>query len=164
MPIQRGPPLPPAHVHAESNSSTSIWLWWKKPDFTTVKIVNYTVRFSPWGLRNTSLVTYYTSSSGEDILIGGLKPFTKYEFAVQSHGVDMDGPFGSVVELSTLPDREWLPASGRQLIFYPTPSCPRGKKHPSEPQVWAELGQKSFWEGRNVKSHHPPHCLLEFPN
>lgn len=48
-------------------------------------------------------------SSGEDILIGGLKPFTKYEFAVQSHGVDMDGPFGSVVERSTLPDREWPP-------------------------------------------------------
>lgn len=46
-------------------------------------------------------------SSGEDILIGGLKPFTKYEFAVQSHGVDMDGPFGSVVERSTLPDREY---------------------------------------------------------
>lgn len=60
LPIQRGPPLPPAHVHAESNSSTSIWLRWKKPDFTTVKIVNYTVRFSPWGLTNASLVTYYT--------------------------------------------------------------------------------------------------------
>ena len=60
LPVQRGPPLPPAHVHAESNSSTSIWLRWKKPDFTTVKIVNYTVRFSPWGLRNASLVTYYT--------------------------------------------------------------------------------------------------------
>lgn len=50
-------------------------------------------------------------SSGEDILIGGLKPFTKYEFAVQSHGVDMDGPFGSVVERSTLPDREYPPPS-----------------------------------------------------
>lgn len=60
LPVQRGLPLPPAHVHAESNSSTSIWLRWKKPDFTTVKIVNYTVRFSPWGLRNASLVTYYT--------------------------------------------------------------------------------------------------------
>ncbi|XP_051677792.2 immunoglobulin superfamily DCC subclass member 4 [Oryctolagus cuniculus] len=114
LPIQRGPPLPPAHVHAESNSSTSIWLRWKKPDFTTVKIVNYTVRFSPWGLRNASLVTYYTSP-GEDILIGGLKPFTKYEFAVQSHGVDMDGPFGSVVERSTLPDRPSTPPSDLRL-------------------------------------------------
>ncbi|XP_012865365.1 PREDICTED: immunoglobulin superfamily DCC subclass member 4 [Dipodomys ordii] len=114
LPIPRGPPLPPAHVHAESNSSTSIWLRWKKPDFTTVKIVNYTVRFSPWGLRNASLVTYYTSA-GEDILIGGLKPFTKYEFAVQSHGVDMDGPFGSVVERSTLPDRPSTPPSDLRL-------------------------------------------------
>ncbi|XP_036073608.1 immunoglobulin superfamily DCC subclass member 4 isoform X7 [Rousettus aegyptiacus] len=114
LPIQRGPPLPPAHVHAESNSSTSIWLRWKKPDFTTVKIVNYTVRFSPWGLTNASLVTYYTSS-GEDILIGGLKPFTKYEFAVQSHGVDVDGPFGSVVERSTLPDRPSTPPSDLRL-------------------------------------------------
>lgn len=63
-------------------------------------------------------------SSGEDILIGGLKPFTKYEFAVQSHGVDMDGPFGSVVERSTLPDREWPPC--HQSIFYPTASCSDG--------------------------------------
>lgn len=86
----------------------------EKPDFTTVKIVNYTVRFSPWGLRNASLVTYYTSS-GEDILIGGLKPFTKYEFAVQSHGVDVDGPFGSVVERSTLPDRPSTPPSDLRL-------------------------------------------------
>ncbi|XP_045666681.1 immunoglobulin superfamily DCC subclass member 4 isoform X1 [Ursus americanus] len=132
LPIQRGPPLPPAHVHAESNSSTSIWLRWKKPDFTTVKIVNYTVRFSPWGLRNASLVTYYTSS-GEDILIGGLKPFTKYEFAVQSHGVDMDGPFGSVVERSTLPDRPSTPPSDLRLSPL-TPSTVRLHwRPPTEP-------------------------------
>lgn len=54
-------------------------------------------------------------SSGEDILIGGLKPFTKYEFAVQSHGVDVDGPFGSVVERSTLPDRPSTPPSDLRL-------------------------------------------------
>ncbi|XP_012862509.1 immunoglobulin superfamily DCC subclass member 4 [Echinops telfairi] len=138
LPVQKGPPLPPAHVHAESNSSTSIWLRWKKPDFTTIKIVNYTVRFSPWGLRNASLVTYYTSS-GEDILIGGLKPFTKYEFAVQSHGVDMDGPFGSVVARSTLPDRPSTPPSDLRLSPL-TPStvqlhwCP-----PTEPNGEIEL-------------------------
>lgn len=60
-----------------------------------------------------------SGSSGEDILIGGLKPFTKYEFAVQSHGVDIDGPFGSVVERSTLPDREYpqpSPHTGHNLL------------------------------------------------
>ncbi|XP_062998506.1 immunoglobulin superfamily DCC subclass member 4 isoform X2 [Elgaria multicarinata webbii] len=113
-PVQKGPPLPPAHVYVESNSSTSIWLRWKKPDFTTVKIVNYTVRFSPWGLKNASLVTYYTSSD-EDILISGLKPFTRYEFAVQSNGVGMDGPFGNVVEWFTLPDRPSTPPSDLRL-------------------------------------------------
>ncbi|XP_061451564.1 immunoglobulin superfamily DCC subclass member 4 isoform X2 [Rhineura floridana] len=114
LPLQKGLPLPPAHVYVESNSSTSIWLRWKKPDFTTVKIVNYTVRFSPWGLKNASLVTYYTSS-GEDILISGLKPFTRYEFAVQSNGVGIDGPFGNAVEWSTLPDRPSTPPSDLRL-------------------------------------------------
>ncbi|XP_050823418.1 immunoglobulin superfamily DCC subclass member 4 isoform X2 [Gopherus flavomarginatus] len=113
-PVQKGPPLPPAQVYAESNSSTSIWLRWKKPDFTTVKIVNYTVRFSPWGLKNASLVTYYTSSD-EGILISGLKPYTKYEFAVQSNGVGIDGPFSSVVERFTLPDRPSTPPSDLRL-------------------------------------------------
>uniref|UniRef100_A0A8C8SWK6 Immunoglobulin superfamily DCC subclass member 4 n=1 Tax=Pelusios castaneus TaxID=367368 RepID=A0A8C8SWK6_9SAUR len=113
-PVQKGPPLPPAHVYAESNSSTSIWLRWKKPDFTTVKIVNYTVRFSPWGLKNASLVTYYTSSD-EGILISGLKPYTKYEFAVQSNGLGIDGPFSSVVERFTLPDRPSTPPSDLRL-------------------------------------------------
>lgn len=76
-------------------------------------------------------------SSGEDILIGGLKPFTKYEFAVQSHGVDMDGPFGSVVERSTLPDREWplsplaTNSSFTQLLLAQKPSFP---KYPSAPR------------------------------
>ncbi|XP_078237019.1 immunoglobulin superfamily DCC subclass member 4 isoform X2 [Pogona vitticeps] len=113
-PVQKGPPLPPDHIYVESNSSTSIWLRWKKPDFSTVKIVNYTVRFSPWGLKNASLVTYYTSSD-EDILISGLKPFTRYEFAVQSNGIGIDGPFGNVVEWFTLPDRPSTPPSDLRL-------------------------------------------------
>lgn len=49
-----------------------------------------------------------SGSSDEDILISGLKPYTRYEFAVQSNGVGIDGPFGSVVERFTLPDREYL--------------------------------------------------------
>ncbi|XP_019063697.1 immunoglobulin superfamily DCC subclass member 4-like, partial [Fukomys damarensis] len=171
LPIQRGPPLPPAHVHAESNSSTSIWLRWKKPDFTTVKIVNYTVGFSPWGLRNASLVTYYTSS-GEDSLIGGLKPFTKYEFAVQSHSVDMDRPFGSVVERSTLPDRPstpplWSPppsdledkAEVHSLIGGSASDC-RG--HSKRKISWAQPGVPSWagsWAGCELPQAGPRPAL-----
>ncbi|XP_058012542.1 immunoglobulin superfamily DCC subclass member 4 isoform X3 [Ahaetulla prasina] len=114
LPVHKGPPPPPGHLHVDSNSSTTIWLRWKKPNFTTVKIVNYTVRFSPWGLKNASLVMYYTSSK-EDVLISGLKPFTRYEFAVQSNGVGMDSPFGNAVECFTLPDRPSTPPSDLRL-------------------------------------------------
>lgn len=73
------------------------------------------------------------SSSDEDILISGLKPYTRYEFAVQSNGVGIDGPFGSVVERFTLPDREclwqphphfsWLPSSLYHIPPNPSERC-----------------------------------------
>ncbi|XP_041074629.1 immunoglobulin superfamily DCC subclass member 4-like isoform X2 [Polyodon spathula] len=113
-PVQKVPPLPPSSVQAVSNSSTSIWLRWEKPSFRTVKIVNYTVRCNPWAVKNASLVSYYISSE-EQILLTGLKPYTKYELAVQSNAVGVDGPFSKVVEQSTLPDRPSSPPSGLQL-------------------------------------------------
>ncbi|XP_069481213.1 immunoglobulin superfamily DCC subclass member 4 isoform X2 [Ambystoma mexicanum] len=117
--VPKGPPLPPSNIEAESRSPTSVWLKWKKPDFNSVKIVNYTVRCNRWGQQNASLVTYYTSSA-EGILISGLKPFTRYEFAVQSNGLRIDGPFSSAVERVTLPDRPSSPPSELQL--YPISS------------------------------------------
>lgn len=47
-------------------------------------------------------------SSAQEILLGTLKPFTRYELAVQSNGVDVVGPFSGTVEESTLSDRESL--------------------------------------------------------
>lgn len=47
-------------------------------------------------------------SSAQEILLGALKPFTRYELAVQSNGVDMAGPFSDTVEESTMSDRESL--------------------------------------------------------
>uniref|UniRef100_A0A8C2KQL8 Immunoglobulin superfamily, DCC subclass, member 4 n=1 Tax=Cyprinus carpio TaxID=7962 RepID=A0A8C2KQL8_CYPCA len=108
------PPLPPISVRARANSSTSIWLRWEKPHFSNVRIINYTIRCSPAGIRNASLVSYYTSSS-QEILLESLKPFTSYEIAVQSNGADMSGPFSSTVEEPTLPDRPSSPPLDMQL-------------------------------------------------
>ncbi|XP_036399807.1 LOW QUALITY PROTEIN: immunoglobulin superfamily DCC subclass member 4 [Megalops cyprinoides] len=108
------PPLPPSGVQASANSSTSIWLRWEKPRFSTVRIINYTVRCSPAGLRNASLVSYYTSSA-QEILLGALKPFTRYELAVQSNGLEVDGPFSNTVEESTFSDRPYTPPAEFQL-------------------------------------------------
>ncbi|KAF7662458.1 hypothetical protein LDENG_00235230, partial [Lucifuga dentata] len=104
LPMGSPPPLPPSSIQAIANSSTSIWLRWEKPRFSNVRIINYTVRCSPAGTTNASLVSYHTSSA-QEILLGALKPFTRYELAVQSNGVDVVGPFSGTVEESTLSDR-----------------------------------------------------------
>ncbi|XP_066510450.1 immunoglobulin superfamily DCC subclass member 4-like [Hoplias malabaricus] len=108
------PPLPPSSVKAQANSSTSIWLQWEKPPFNNVRIITYTIRCSPAGTRNASLVSYYTSTS-QEILLGALKPFTRYELAVQSNGINFGGPFSSTVEESTLADRPSSPPTDLQL-------------------------------------------------
>lgn len=56
------PPLPPGNIQATANSSTSIWLRWEKPRFNNVHIIDYTVRCSPAGTTNASMVSYYTRS------------------------------------------------------------------------------------------------------
>ncbi|XP_035377002.1 immunoglobulin superfamily DCC subclass member 4 [Electrophorus electricus] len=108
------PPLPPSNVKAQANSSTSIWLQWEKPPFSNERVVTYTIRCSPAGTRNASLISYYTSTS-QEILLGALKPFTRYEIAVQSNGINMGGPFSGTVEESTLADRPSSPPTDLQL-------------------------------------------------
>ncbi|KAM8973955.1 immunoglobulin superfamily DCC subclass member 4 [Pelodytes ibericus] len=116
IPAQKIQTLPPSHIEAEPNSSTSMWVRWRRPSFVSSKIVNYTVRCGLWGAKNVSLVTYH-SSAAEEILIMGLKPFTKYEFSVQSSGVVGDGPFSNTVEKMTLPDRPFSPPA--DLVVHP---------------------------------------------
>uniref|UniRef100_A0A8C6KTB6 Immunoglobulin superfamily DCC subclass member 4 n=1 Tax=Nothobranchius furzeri TaxID=105023 RepID=A0A8C6KTB6_NOTFU len=62
------PPIPPSTIQATSNSSTSIWLRWEKPRFSNIRIINYTVRCSPSGTTNASLVTYHTSRKAQTSL------------------------------------------------------------------------------------------------
>ncbi|XP_047437251.1 immunoglobulin superfamily DCC subclass member 4 isoform X2 [Mugil cephalus] len=125
-------PLPPSSIQATANTSTSIWLRWEKPRFSNVRIINYTVRCSPAGTTNASLVSYYTSSM-QEILLGALKPFTRYELAVQSNGVDGVGPFSGTVEESTLSDRPSTPPEELQLSALDSSSVLVSWRPPLEP-------------------------------
>ncbi|XP_029986812.1 immunoglobulin superfamily DCC subclass member 4 [Sphaeramia orbicularis] len=131
-PPMRPPPLPPTSIQATANSSTSIWLRWEKPRFSNVRIINYTVRCSPAGTTNASLVSYHTSSS-QEILLGELKPFTRYELAVQSNGVDVVGPFSGTVEEATLSDRPFTPPEELQLSALDSSSVLVSWRPPLEP-------------------------------
>lgn len=53
-------------------------------------------------------------SAAQEILLGALKPFTRYELAVQSNGMDVVGPFSDTVEEATLSDRK---SQSVQAIF-----------------------------------------------
>ncbi|XP_056135262.1 immunoglobulin superfamily DCC subclass member 4 [Lampris incognitus] len=159
LPMVSPLPLPPSGVQATANSSTSIWLRWEKPRFSNLRIINYTVRCSPAGITNASLVTYHTSSA-QEILLGALKPFTLYELAVQSNGVDEVGPFSGKVEESTLADRPSTPPEELQLSALDSSSVLVSWRPPLEPngiiisyrilysgnlsqpdQLWASLSQ-----------------------
>ncbi|XP_078114157.1 immunoglobulin superfamily DCC subclass member 4 [Sander vitreus] len=130
--LPRPPPLPPSSIQAMANSSTSIWLHWEKPRFSHVRIINYTVRCSPAGTTNASLVSYYTSSA-QEILLGALRPFTRYELAVQSNGVDVVGPFSGTVEESTLSDRPSTPPEELRLRALDSSSVLVSWRPPLEP-------------------------------
>ncbi|MBN3324003.1 PRTG protein, partial [Atractosteus spatula] len=52
------PPPPPHHLYAKANSSSSVYLHWGRPAFTSGQTVNYTIRCNPVGLQNASLVLY----------------------------------------------------------------------------------------------------------
>uniref|UniRef100_A0A3B3U909 Immunoglobulin superfamily DCC subclass member 4 n=1 Tax=Poecilia latipinna TaxID=48699 RepID=A0A3B3U909_9TELE len=123
---------PDVSVQATANSSTSVWLRWEKPRFINVRIINYTVRCSPAGTTNASLVSYYTSSSLE-ILLRGLRPFTHYELAVRSNGVNIAGPFSSTVVEATLPDRPSTPPEELQLRALNSSSVLVSWRPPLEP-------------------------------
>ncbi|XP_043953757.1 immunoglobulin superfamily DCC subclass member 4 isoform X1 [Gambusia affinis] len=126
------PPLPPSSIQATANSSTSIWLRWEKPRFINVRIINFTVRCSPAGTTNASLVSYYTSSSLE-ILLRGLRPFTHYELAVRSNGANTAGPFSSTMVEATLPDRPSSPPEELQLRALNSSSVLVSWRPPLEP-------------------------------
>ncbi|XP_022056145.2 immunoglobulin superfamily DCC subclass member 4 isoform X2 [Acanthochromis polyacanthus] len=152
QPTFRPPPLPPSSIQATANSSTSIWLRWEKPRFSNVRIINYTVRCSPAGTTNASLVSYHTSSV-QEILLGALRPFTRYELAVQSNGVDVVGPFSGTVEESTLSDRPSSPPEELQLSALDSSSVLVSWRPPLEPNGII-IGYRILYSGNLSEPEH----------
>uniref|UniRef100_A0A8C4N8Y5 Immunoglobulin superfamily, DCC subclass, member 4 n=2 Tax=Eptatretus burgeri TaxID=7764 RepID=A0A8C4N8Y5_EPTBU len=93
----------PTHLSAISNGSRAIWLAWRKPAINYMEPVNYMVRFGMDGELGSNFS--YITSSEEQVLVEGLRPFTHYHFAVQLHCDHTEGLFSSVVEATTTPDR-----------------------------------------------------------
>uniref|UniRef100_A0A4W5M0I8 Fibronectin type-III domain-containing protein n=1 Tax=Hucho hucho TaxID=62062 RepID=A0A4W5M0I8_9TELE len=72
-------------------------------------------------------------SSAQEILLGALKPYTRYELAVQSIGGDVVGPFSGTVEESTLNDIPSTPPAELQLSALDSSSVLVNWRPPVEP-------------------------------
>ncbi|XP_042331554.1 protogenin [Sceloporus undulatus] len=110
------PPPPPHHLYAKANSSSSIYLHWGRPAFTSAQVVNYTLRCNPVGLQNASLVLYLQTSETH-LLVQGLEPSTKYEFAVRLHVDQLSSPWSPVVFQATLPEAPSGPPLGVKVTL-----------------------------------------------
>nr|DBA31732.1 TPA: hypothetical protein GDO54_007517 [Pyxicephalus adspersus] len=110
------PPPPPHHLYAKANSSSSIYLYWGRPAFSSGQSINYTVRCNPVGLQNASLVLYLETTEPR-ILVQDLEVNTKYEFAVRLHVDQLSSPWSPVVYHSTLPEAPRSPPVGVKVTL-----------------------------------------------
>nr|XP_056721989.1 protogenin [Euleptes europaea] len=110
------PPPPPHHLYAKANTSSTIYLHWGRPAFTSAQAINYTVRCNPVGLQNASLVLYLQTSETH-LLIQGLEASTRYEFAVRLHVDQLSSPWSPVLYHTTLPEAPSGPPLGVKVTL-----------------------------------------------
>ncbi|KAM9092537.1 protogenin isoform 2-T2 [Megaptera novaeangliae] len=128
------PPPPPHHLYAKANTSSAIFLHWRRPAFTTAQIINYTIRCNPVGLQNASLVLYLQTSETH-MLVQGLEPNTKYEFAVRLHVDQLSSPWSPVVYHSTLPEAPAGPPVGVKVTLIEDDTALVSWKPPDGPET-----------------------------
>ncbi|XP_034045703.1 protogenin A [Thalassophryne amazonica] len=128
------PPPPPHNVYAQTNSSTSVYLYWGRPAFTSSHAVNYTIRCNPVGLQNASFVLYLQTSE-QSILVRDLDPNTKYEFAIRLHIDQLSSPWSPVIYQNTFPEAPKKPPTNVKVSFIEEDTVLVSWKPPDEPSV-----------------------------
>ncbi|XP_020837007.1 protogenin [Phascolarctos cinereus] len=128
------PPPPPHHLYAKTNTSSSIYLHWGRPAFTSAQIINYTIRCNPVGLQNASLVQYFQTSETH-MLVQSLEPNTKYEFAVRLYVDQLSSPWSPVVYHSTLPEAPTGPPVGVKVTLIEDDTALVSWKPPDGPEA-----------------------------
>ncbi|KAM6980622.1 protogenin A [Aplochiton taeniatus] len=128
------PPPPPHHLYARANSSSAVFLHWGRPAFTSSPTVNYTIRCNPVGLQNASLVLYLPTVE-QSLLVQGLEPNTRYEFAVRLHIDQLSSPWSPVVYQNTFPEAPTLPPSNVKVTLIEDDTALVSWKLPEEPNL-----------------------------
>ncbi|KAG1938339.1 protogenin [Pimephales promelas] len=87
---------PPDRVQAAARSSSAVSLSWGRPAFSSGNSVSYSVRYGPASPSAADSVRY-AQTTEQTVTVSGLRPNTRYEFAVRLHMDQMSSPWSASV-------------------------------------------------------------------
>uniref|UniRef100_A0A9J8BUK6 Protogenin homolog b (Gallus gallus) n=1 Tax=Cyprinus carpio carpio TaxID=630221 RepID=A0A9J8BUK6_CYPCA len=125
---------PPDHIHATANSSSMVRLGWGRPAFSSGKAVSYSVRYGPVSPSDASTVRYVQTSE-QTVTVTGLRPNTRYEFAVRLHMDQMSSPWSTSVYQRTLLEAPWSPPLSVRVSLIEDDTALVSWKQPDQPDL-----------------------------
>ncbi|XP_051978490.1 protogenin B-like [Xyrauchen texanus] len=125
---------PPDHIHTEANSSSAVSLVWGRPAFSSGKPLSYSVRYGPVSPSNTSTVRYLQTTE-QTVKVTGLRPNTRYEFAVRLHMDQMSSPWSSTVYERTLLEAPSSPPLSVRVTLIEDGTALVSWKQPDQPNL-----------------------------
>ncbi|XP_056307521.1 protogenin B [Danio aesculapii] len=125
---------PPDHTHAKANSSSAVRLSWGRPAFSSGKPVSFSVRYGPASPSEASSVRYIQTSE-QTLMVTGLQPNTRYEFAVRLHMDQMSSPWSATVYQRTLLEAPMSPPESVKVTLIEADTALVCWKPPNQPNL-----------------------------
>uniref|UniRef100_A0A673K8F5 Protogenin B-like n=1 Tax=Sinocyclocheilus rhinocerous TaxID=307959 RepID=A0A673K8F5_9TELE len=124
----------PDHIHATANSSSAVSLSWGRPAFSSGKHVSYSVRYGPLSPSDAATVRYVQISE-QTVTVTGLRPNTRYEFAVRLHMDQMSSPWSASVYQRTLLEAPSSPPRSVRVSLIEDDTALVSWKQPDQPDL-----------------------------
>uniref|UniRef100_A0A8C2JQY6 Protogenin homolog b (Gallus gallus) n=1 Tax=Cyprinus carpio TaxID=7962 RepID=A0A8C2JQY6_CYPCA len=124
----------PDHIHATADSSSEVSLSWGCPAFSSGKPVSYSIRYGPLSPSDATAVRYVQTSE-QTVTVKGLRPNTRYEFAVRLHMDQMSSPWSASVYHRTLLEAPSSPPRSVRVSLIEEDTALVSWKQPDQPDL-----------------------------
>ncbi|XP_043083180.1 protogenin B [Puntigrus tetrazona] len=124
----------PDHLHASVNSSSAVRLSWSRPAFSSGRPLSYSIRYGPLSPSEAPSVRYL-QTSGQTLTVTGLRPNTRYEFAVRLHVDQMSSPWSAAAYQRTLLEAPWSPPRSVRVSLIEDGTALVSWKRPDQPDL-----------------------------
>ncbi|XP_059392340.1 protogenin B isoform X2 [Carassius carassius] len=139
----------PDHIHATADSSSEVSLSWGRPAFSSGKPVSYSIRYGPVSPSDATAVRYVQTSE-QTVTVMGLRPNTRYEFAVRLHLDQMSSPWSASIYHRTLLEAPSSPPRSVRVSLIEEDTALVSWKQPDQPDLSIThytvlYASQSFW-------------------